>query len=280
MIPIKKGITGTDIPNIAVETSDSTIPRKPILVEGGPAPEPITVTALTVTENGTYPAPEGSAYSPVTVNVPLELPELELISEFDFTSDTPLHDKVRDIDLTLPSGFTTSSDGLTSTSNSSYFNTYFALNVGSKYLIELELGDYTMSLIESASVVLNFSNDGQNEQASLCWRENVGLWACYTSNGWNNASNTYTQDYFKNKKITILYNCEYDNGEIIEINAPDFEGTWFSFYDENMNQFLQHIASNNYGVRNVGVGGANDYGVSGMIYKALKIYKVNIKEEV
>jgi len=83
MIPIKKGITGTDIPNIAVETSDSTIPRKPILVEGGPAPEPITITPLTVTENGTHDAGENAAYNPVTVNVPPSLPNEYLESEFD-----------------------------------------------------------------------------------------------------------------------------------------------------------------------------------------------------
>lgn len=69
MIPRKNGIEAEGIPSVTVETSDSSIPRKPIFLEGGPGPEPITVTALNVTENGTYPAPEGTAYSPVTVNV-------------------------------------------------------------------------------------------------------------------------------------------------------------------------------------------------------------------
>lgn len=36
---------------------------------GGGESGDITVRALTVTENGTYTAPSGSAYSPVTVNV-------------------------------------------------------------------------------------------------------------------------------------------------------------------------------------------------------------------
>lgn len=69
MIPRKNGIEAEGIPSVSVETSDSSIPRKPIFLEGGPGPEPITVIALNVTENGTYSAPEGSAYSPVTVNV-------------------------------------------------------------------------------------------------------------------------------------------------------------------------------------------------------------------
>ena len=102
MIPIKKGITGTDIPNIAVEISESTIPRKPILVEGGPAPEPITVTALSVTENGTYNAGENAAYNPVTVNVPSQMPSEYLESEFDLlhsNSTVGYHDLVKDVYL-------------------------------------------------------------------------------------------------------------------------------------------------------------------------------------
>ena len=98
MIPIKKGITGTDIPNIAVETSDSTIPRKPILVEGGPAPEPITIIPLTVTENGTHDAGENAAYNPVTVNVDKSKPdEIELV-DYDFKNYSLL-DKIRNFSI-------------------------------------------------------------------------------------------------------------------------------------------------------------------------------------
>ena len=75
-IPIKEGVT-TSAPSIAVETSDSNIPRKPILVEGG---SEITVTELNVTENGTFEAPEGTAFSPVNVNVPAPAPNLEDIT--------------------------------------------------------------------------------------------------------------------------------------------------------------------------------------------------------
>lgn len=85
-IPIKEGVT-TSAPSIAVETSDTSIPRKPILVEGGPAPEPITVTPLTVTENGTHDAGENAAYNPVTVNVPAVEPDSKIICNFDFTEE-------------------------------------------------------------------------------------------------------------------------------------------------------------------------------------------------
>lgn len=49
---------------------DADISRNP--AEGGGGSE-ITVEALTVTENDTYTAPEGKAYSPVTVNVEASL---------------------------------------------------------------------------------------------------------------------------------------------------------------------------------------------------------------
>ena len=100
-IPIREGVT-TSAPSVAVETSDSTIPRKPILVEGGPAPEPITVTPLTVTENGTYDAGENAAYNPVTVNVPAVLPNEYLESEFDLlhsNSTVGFTDSVKNIKL-------------------------------------------------------------------------------------------------------------------------------------------------------------------------------------
>lgn len=72
MIPIKKSYDGKDVPSIAVDTNqDDLVPRKKILAEGGEPGPQITVIPLTVTENGTQTAPEGSAYNPVTVNVSL-----------------------------------------------------------------------------------------------------------------------------------------------------------------------------------------------------------------
>lgn len=40
------------------------------IAEHGSGGSDITTEALTVTENGTYPAPSGKAYTPVNVNVP------------------------------------------------------------------------------------------------------------------------------------------------------------------------------------------------------------------
>ena len=55
------------LPATNVNTEDNNLPKKCVQLSGGPS---IEVEALSVTENGTYTAPEGKAYTPVTVEVP------------------------------------------------------------------------------------------------------------------------------------------------------------------------------------------------------------------
>ena len=71
----KVSITKSKLDNLATAISAKsgatlplTIAQMQTAVNGIPAP--ITVTSLSVTENGTYTAQSGSAYSPITVNVP------------------------------------------------------------------------------------------------------------------------------------------------------------------------------------------------------------------
>lgn len=53
------------------DTAPSSAQTGDIWVDySGDIPTPVSITPLSVTANGTYTAPSGSAYSPVTVNVP------------------------------------------------------------------------------------------------------------------------------------------------------------------------------------------------------------------
>lgn len=63
-------ITDGIIEDEIVLDSNTLITWKPILSGGMPAPGGVTITSLNVTSNGTYTAPVGQAFSPVTVNVP------------------------------------------------------------------------------------------------------------------------------------------------------------------------------------------------------------------
>lgn len=76
-----KAVSGTSTGEIHAQNfAASPFKRK---AKGG---ESITVTALNVTENDTYTAPSGTAYSPVTVNVPPS--GVEIIDETDWDNMT------------------------------------------------------------------------------------------------------------------------------------------------------------------------------------------------
>lgn len=70
---VKNLADGETVPDGLPATDLSRMNRewiKAVVAEGGGGGGDITVEALSVTENNTYTAPEGKAYSPVTVNVP------------------------------------------------------------------------------------------------------------------------------------------------------------------------------------------------------------------
>ena len=213
MIPIKKGITGTDIPNIAVETSDSTIPRKPILVEGEPAPEPITVTALTVTENGTYPAPEGSAYSPVTVNVSPVEPDTKIISEFDFSQAE--YDLIRSMPSDDPllsailKGYTYNASYDSVNGVISWINGYGSwspdcyLQPFKNYDIEVDMGAFdTTSQLAGTKQIIGLSKDGTNG-LRFCWNVSNGYFQIINDSGTVNLPTLTDLSIISNAKILI-----------------------------------------------------------------------------
>lgn len=212
-IPIREGVI-TSAPSVAVETSDSTIPRKPILVEGGPAPEPITVTALTVTENGTHDAGENAAYNPVTVNVPPHLPNQELVCSFDFTSATPKKDLAR-FGMEGDSNyitFDTTKGAIFDNASNRFFNPVYNLNMGNSYKIEIEFGDITFDISQTgkrnlftyASDPAKY-NEGSN---SLGWSVYDDKWKYHTGAGDRFIEKPV--DYWKNDTLTMYYGLSVD----------------------------------------------------------------------
>lgn len=247
--PIKTGIN-TDIPSIAVETGNTNIPRKPILFESGDIPT--VINPLSITENGTYQVPEGvDGYNPVSVNVPSVTPVLEtltvtengtytpesgvdgfnevnvnvssmpistVISEFDFTSNTPYYDTARQIDsttwfagLTLDAGV-----GLRITSYTTQSRTPTYLNFGQYYHIELGIGNldqdsYAANTYNTNALFGMMLNSGAIE---LFFEKDVNKWAIKST-----ASKVYLDDtiyntptHFDGKKIDIYYGCYLNNG--------------------------------------------------------------------
>lgn len=213
MIPIKKGITGTEIPNIAVETSDSTIPRKPILVEGGPAPEPITVTALSVTENGTYDAGENAAYNPVTVNVPPFEPSTKIISEFDFSQAE--YDLIRSMPNDDPllsailKGYKYNASFDDVNGEISWVNGYGSwspncyLQPFKNYDIEVDMGSFDSSTsLSGTKQIIGLCKDGTNG-LRFCWNSSKGYFQIYNDSGTVNLPTLTDLSIISNAKMLI-----------------------------------------------------------------------------
>lgn len=244
-IPIREGVT-TSVPSVAVETSDSTIPRKPILVEGGPTPEPITVTALTVTENGTHDAGENAAYNPVTVNVPPVEPATKIVSEFDFSQAE--YDLIRSIPNDDPllnailKGYTYNASYDNINGEVSWINGYGSwspdcyLQPFKNYDIEVDMGafDSTTQLAGSKQII-GLSKDGTNG-LRFCWNVSNGYFQIINDSGTVNLPTLTDLSIISNAKILIkarwsISTINYDpvcNVSII-LNRDDPESPEISF---------------------------------------------------
>lgn len=277
MIPIKKGITGTDIPNIAVETSDSSIPRKPILVEGGPAPEPITVTALTVTENGSYNAGENAAYNPVTVNVDKSKPdEIELV-DFDFKNYSLL-DKIRNFSIPNQNvqNLQTTEDGIKFGATNSSCNIAFIPNTNSFYEIKIKFGTNTETEFSQYNAILKLNRNDNHFTVTYCrdvtiadnptgtWRiSDSGGGAIYLTVGYGDPH------YFDNKELKIEYGYYYNNG----VFTPNLNKYSLSINGEYIlisnDSFFISGTSANYNPAII-LGGGNSV-MKGVIFESVKI---------
>lgn len=285
MIPIKKGITGTDIPNIAVETSDSTIPRKPILAEGGPAPEPITVTALTVTENGTYPAPERTAYSPVTVNVDKSKPdEIELV-DFDFKNYSLL-DKIRNFSIPNQNvqNLATGENGIIFNGKNSSCNIAFIPETNSFYEIKIKFGTNAETEFAQYNAIMKLNRTDNHFTITYCrdvtisdnptgtWRiSDSGGGAIYLSVGYGDPH------YFDGKELKIEYGYYYDNGVFtLNLNKYSLSINGEYIHISNDSFFISGSSANINPVILLGGGSAVMKGIIVESVKIKQIFKWNL----
>lgn len=136
-----------------VEENDKTIIKKQVMnrtddmlirhqvmgIDDGPD---ITIESLTVTENGTYTAPENKAYSPVTVNVPI--PSTRIVSEYDFTTES-LEDKIRkNVYAVTNRGDVPTTDGILIDHNFDGVYPNYSLQQVKDYIIEVSIGNWTI----------------------------------------------------------------------------------------------------------------------------------------
>lgn len=167
------------------------------------------VEPLSVTENGTYTAPEGlDGYNPVTVNV--GEPDEKIVVDFDFTQKE--YDLVRSINPESASASDkaifrpylynasyNSTNGYVGWSNG-YGNVQpkFFINPFRNYTIDVEFGevgnDYqSLSDREILSI---------GDQLKLYWNTS-GFFKRENSSGTENWTDLNTRDYLSNKKLTV-----------------------------------------------------------------------------
>ena len=276
MIPIKKGITGTDIPNIAVETSESTIPRKPILVEGGPAPEPITVTALNVTENGSYNAGENAAYNPVTVNVPSQMPSEYLESEFDLlhsNSTVGYNDLVKNVYLptdfytNFANGYITGRNCVVFMQKPNYGDIKRIVVKTGKFDRSIEPNDEWLNLMRLSDVDWHFN---------LCFSTSGDYWRVSDATGAtiDIPASTLPKYAFEDTTFEIIYGAKYINGELykgIKANGVVTENYTNRLYVYlNGNLVMENPYQEIY--LSIRVGGGN--GWIGAKFENIKVYTV------
>lgn len=242
MIPIKKGIETTGQPAVSIESGNSSIPRKPILVEGGPAPEPITVTALNVTENGRYDAGENAAYNPVVVNVPPDMPNEYLESEWNLLISNPTYgynDTVKKVALptnryrNFANGFLTGANG--------FINLNLA-NCGDIKRFIVKMGEFDRSQEPTSQYMGLFSFAYGTNGQTIIFDNTNNKWKVRDAGGTIEYIETdiLPKYAFENATVEVVYGAKYINGELYR---GKIENGVTTTYQKNTTVYV-HAANN------------------------------------
>lgn len=234
------------------------------------------VIPLTITENGTYNAPEGvDGFNPVTANV--GLPDLELVCSYDFTSDTPKKDMARyniEGDSNYIS-FDTTKGAVFDDASSRFFNTAYNMNEGNSYKIEIEFGN----------IELNETLTGKRNLFS--YAPNSTIIESSITLGWDISNNQFSYctgagdrfinkpvDYWKNDTMTIYYGLSVDiEGNLWPPNSNIDNSSCKSLIIMDKDLITKLTSPFQQNNPNIVLGGGNN-----MYYfevKKFRIYKVN-----
>lgn len=210
-----------------VEENDKTIIKKQVMnrtddmlirhqvmgIDDGPD---ITIESLTVTENGTYPAPENTAYTPVIVNV--SAPTQRVVCEYDFTTgsiDDVNRTNVKIVQTHTPQSITSGSGLLFDHNYSGAYPNYSFLPM-KDYIIEISIGSWT---IQTPTSTFNNRFVGLDYKSYYGAASTNGLYLGYVpilnydrtlaTPAWTVVNET-SEDYFANKTFYIKLQNYYD----------------------------------------------------------------------
>lgn len=185
------------------------------------------VKPITITENGTY-TPDNFdvfGYGPVIVNI--DGANIKLISQFDFTGESPNLDMVKNI--ILPSGMRLGMLGGTINSQNSYKFLGNYLNVGTVAKIEIKMGTFDRSIETENEYNTLFSLIKKSYKGSLWWDNTNNIWTI----GSQAISNLTDKHYFENKTITIYFGARMIDGELYrEYNGISYQNK-FNIWADN-----------------------------------------------
>lgn len=234
------------------------------------------VIPLTITENGTYNAPEGvDGYNPVTANVS---PSKVLISELDFTlgGESWKTDSVKNANLPV-STYTNITHGenvgIYITGTSGNFDTQNRLNRYGVYEIDMEFGTNETSTYNSYNTIFNFLRSGAH--FAVRWNVNANKWQvsdATSATKWIESDNPH---FFDGKKVKVTYGCRYVNNEL---TVDGYRNTMSIYLINNDDTLTELCYSNeNYDEVYLKLGGGNSY--IGFVYKNIKVWQYFNKYE-